>query len=44
MSIEEITVAACIVLLIVCYFGYRWTFKNVHLKYKDQKAWGGEHK
>jgi len=40
MSIEEITVAACIVLSIVCYFGYRWTFKNVYLKYKDQRVGG----
>lgn len=40
MSIEEITVAASIVLAIVCYFGYRWTSNNVYLKYKDQKVGG----
>lgn len=40
MSLEEITVAACIVLSIVCYFGYRWTCENVYLKYKEQKVGG----
>ena len=44
MRFETFLTVVCIVLLVVCSVGYCHSFKHIRLKYKDQKAWGGNEK
>lgn len=43
MSFDTFLKIAFVVLTIVSYGIYRYTSKNVYLKYKDQRVGGGRH-
>ena len=38
MNFDTAVNVISLILLVICYVGYKWCCNNVYLKYKDQKV------